>query len=195
MYLFPITVIESFDSTKMIIWLVPPEAKFTSGWDFFGIPNPKSRKSRNSGDRDLKFRKIPSEKSRKSRNLGDCYRYIKTSNKSRKNPEWNIPKILGMGIWIWKSRKHPVKITKKSRVKIPRIRDFFGIFYLRDIQGIFYPQVRDFFVGWDIQTNSHFCSRILFLSWKQKLLFNYKYWFHILTSSVKIPSCYDKKEK
>ena len=89
-------------------------AELASGWDFFGIPDPKSRsrgfgigifyfgldqkipkipKSRGSGSGFENPEKIPKEKSRKSQNPGDRDRDFKTSKKSRKNPESKIPKI------------------------------------------------------------------------------------------------------
>ena len=62
------------------------------------IPEEKSRKSQNSGDRDFKSsknpEKIPSAKFRKSRNLGDR--------------DWDL-----------KAQKNPEKMPKKSRVKNP----------------------------------------------------------------------------
>ena len=117
-----------------------------SGWNFFGIPNPDPGES-GSGFFTLGL----IEKFRKSRNPGNRYRDLKILQKFRKkNPE--NPKIPGIGIEISKLLKNLEKIpSAKSRKS--RIRDFFGIFYLRG---------KKFFFR-DVPTKSHFCKKIVCL--------------------------------
>ena len=92
------------------------------------------------------FSGIPNPESR-SRGFGIGIFYFELDRRISK-----IPKSRGSGSGF----ANPEKIPSD---KIPKIgiRDFFGIFYLRDIPGIKNPRDRDFFVGWDIPTKSQLC--------------------------------------
>ena len=93
--------------------------------------------------------KIPSAKSRKFRNPGDRDWDLKIPIKSRKNPKKSRvknPENLGIRIYFSLFRDF---YPRDSR-KIPGIRDYFGIFYLRDIPEIFL---------WDLITYITLCNQ------------------------------------
>ena len=93
-----------------------------------------------------------------SREFGSEIFLFWARSENLENPE--IP-----GNEIWKSRKNPVNLgvrdwdlkNPKKSGENPGIRDFFGILYVRDNLGIFYPRDRDFYVRWDIPRKSHLC--------------------------------------